>query len=122
MRSLFLALVFVLVTSSAFCATATLNWDSVITNTDGTVCTDLAGYNVYSSATTGGPYTKLLTTSALVTTATVSITVPNNIVITHYYVATAFDTTGNESAFSNEASKSFFGLDTVPPKAPGNMR
>ncbi len=62
--------------------------------------TDLAGYNVYRSTVSGGPYTKI--NAALLTTTTYddapSGTGP------WYYVVTAVDTSNNESPHSTEAS------------------
>jgi len=62
---------------------------------------DLAGYNVYRADTAGGPYAllngTLLTASSYQDTAVVDGT-------PYYYVVTAEDTWGNESAASNEAS------------------
>jgi fibronectin type 3 domain-containing protein len=61
----------------------------------------VAGYNVYSSTVSGGPYTKI--NSSLVgalnyTDSTVQSST------TYYYVTTAVDSSGNESVFSNEVS------------------
>jgi endonuclease I/fibronectin type 3 domain-containing protein len=62
---------------------------------------DLAGYNVYRSTTSGGPYTKLNT--GLVAASAYSDTTASN-GTTYYYVVTAQDTANNESNFSNQAS------------------
>jgi len=61
---------------------------------------NVGGYNVYRGTTSGGPYTKL--NSSLVTTPSYTDT---TVVSgqTYYYVATALDTTNNESVYSNEA-------------------
>ena len=61
----------------------------------------VAGYNVYRASVSGGPYTKL--NSPLVT----STTYPDSTVLasqTYYYVATSVDSSGNETAYSNEVS------------------
>ncbi len=61
----------------------------------------VVGYNVYRSTTSGGPYS-LITTSPIG-----GITFTDNGVqsgVTYFYVVTAVDSNGNESAFSNEAS------------------
>jgi Purple acid Phosphatase, N-terminal domain/Bacterial Ig domain len=71
--------------------------------------TDLAGYAVYRSTTTGGPYTK-------VGSASRSFHRDDglNIGTTVYYVVTAVDTAGNESAFSAEVSGT--PKDTLAPR------
>jgi hypothetical protein len=59
----------------------------------------IAGYNVYRSATSGTSYTKLngsLLTAMSLTDGSVAAGQ------TYYYVATAVDTSGNESAYSNQ--------------------
>jgi fibronectin type 3 domain-containing protein len=59
------------------------------------------GYNVYRSTISGGPYT-LITGSP-----NGGITYTDTAVqagVTYFYVVTAVDANGNESAFSNEAS------------------
>jgi endonuclease I/fibronectin type 3 domain-containing protein len=69
---------------------------------------DLSGYNVFRSETNGGPYTQLnvsqLGSSFYSDTAVTGGT-------TYYYVATAVDTSGNESGFSFEV----FGTPTGSP-------
>ncbi len=75
-------------------AVVNLDWND---NTD----TDLAGYNVHRSTTTGGPYTKL-NASLLAASAYSDTTVTNG--TTYYYVVTAVDISNNESANSNQAS------------------
>lgn len=74
----------------------TLSWTA-------SVSAGVAGYNVYRSGTTGGPYTKVNT--ALVA----GLTYMDTSVMagqTYYYVTTAVDGSGNESVYSNEASAS----------------
>jgi hypothetical protein len=61
---------------------------------------NIAGYNVYRSTTSGGPYTQLNT--ALVTTTSytdANVTAGQ----TYYYVTTAVDTSSNQSAYSTQA-------------------
>lgn len=69
-----------------------LDWDD---NSE----TDLAGYNVYRSTTSGSPYTKIVTTTN--SSYDDSDLTNGN---TYYYVVTAVDVSSNESAYSNEAS------------------
>ena len=59
----------------------------------------VAGYNVYRGSKSGGPYSKL--DSSLVTQTTYTDTTVQA-GQTYYYVTTAVDSSGNESAYSNE--------------------
>jgi hypothetical protein len=61
---------------------------------------NLAGYRVYRSTTSGGPYT-VLTTSLVSSTDYTDASVQNG--ATYYYVARAVDQEGIESVASNEA-------------------
>lgn len=69
----------------------TLSWTAV---------TGVTGYNVKRSTTAGGAYTAIAT--KVNGTTYIDNTVTNG--ITYYYVVTAIDGSGNESANSNEAS------------------
>ncbi|MBM3925397.1 MAG: hypothetical protein FJ320_05325 [SAR202 cluster bacterium] len=77
---------------------------------------DLAGYNVYRSNSSGGPYTKvnvpLVTGSSYTNTGLTSGG-------TYYYVVTAVDTSGNESGNSNEASGTT--QNNLAPGAPSSL-
>jgi hypothetical protein len=59
------------------------------------------GYRVYRGSSLGGPYTRL--NSSLIASATYSDTTVQG-GRTYYYVVTAVDANGTESAFSNEAA------------------
>ena len=85
-----------------------LDWDD---NTE----PDFAGYNVYRSTTQGGPYTKI--NGALVVASIYTDTGLTN-GVTYYYVVTAENTGGQESANSNEASAT--PVD-APPAAPTGL-
>ncbi len=61
----------------------------------------VVGYNVYRSTVSGGPYT-LVTASPIQGAAYTDNSVQAG--TTYFYVVTAVDASGNESAFSNEAS------------------
>jgi len=61
----------------------------------------VAGYNVYRGTVSGGPYTKI--NSSLVTVLNYTDSIVQN-GITYYYVTTAVDSSGNESAYSNQVS------------------
>lgn len=60
-----------------------------------------AGFNLYRSTTSGGPYTKI---SSFIITGTSSMDTDVLIGVTYYYVVTVVDNAGNEGAYSNEAS------------------
>jgi len=96
----------------AFSAT-TLSWNAPITNTDGSTIsdTDLVGYRVYystvsaSDATFKG-YTLLKDIGNVLTcdgsTKSDGSTLPDG---TYYYVVSVYNTANNESAYSNEVTK-----------------
>jgi hypothetical protein len=71
-----------------------LNWNN---NTE----TDLAGYNIYRSTTSGSGYVKL--NNSLLNSSDYNDTNVSN-GTTYYYVATAVDTGGLESIYSGEVS------------------
>jgi fibronectin type 3 domain-containing protein len=71
----------------------------------------IAGYNVYRSTTTGGPYTKETTTP----TSAVSYVDSTGVAGTKYfYVITTVDSANNESVFSGEASATAIGNPNPP--------
>jgi fibronectin type 3 domain-containing protein len=61
----------------------------------------IAGYNIYRSTTSGGPYTRI--NSILDPTITYNDTAVQD-GITYYYVTTAVNNQGAESSYSNETS------------------
>ena len=71
----------------------TLNWTA-------STSSNIAGYNVYRSTTSGGSYTKMNTTLVVPTSYTDNGVSAGQ---TYFYVATAVDTSGNESVHSNQA-------------------
>jgi fibronectin type 3 domain-containing protein len=80
-------------------SSATLTWNA---NTE----SDLAGYKVYRRATSTGSYGAPIAT---IPAGTVSYQATGLAAgTTYYFVVTAYDSTGNESPFSNEVSKSIF--------------
>lgn len=79
----------------------TLNW----TQTPSPVASD----NVYSSTTSGGPYTKIFSSSAPITTYFLPLTNANSGIKT-FFVTSAVGTDGVESGWSNEVSATFLVL------------
>ena len=66
----------------------------------------IAGYNVYRGDFSGGPYSKLNSSLDSATTYTDSAVLPSH---TYYYVTTAVNSLGEESAYSNETQASLPG-------------
>lgn len=96
------------VTTSLFAGTATLIWTAPTTNSDGSALTDLAGYKIYYG-TVSGNYTQQVD-AGNVTSYTFTLADGAS----YYFTITAYDTSGNESGYSNEAIKTI-ALDTTPP-------
>jgi hypothetical protein len=75
---------------------------SVVLTWDASTSADVVGYNVYRSDVSGGPYTLLNASIPGSTLTYTDETVQAG--TTYYYVVTAVNTEGIESAYSNEAS------------------
>jgi len=95
-------------TASAGDSIVSLDWSD---NTE----TDLAGYNVYSSTSSGVGYSLIAT--GVTTSEYMDYGLTNG--TTYYYVVGAFDTSLNKSANSNEASAT--PADATSPAAPANL-
>ncbi|RJQ55301.1 MAG: hypothetical protein C4526_03900 [Nitrospiraceae bacterium] len=79
-------------------STISLSWDAPATNSDGTPLTDLAGYKIYIGTSTG-------IYSEIVDAGNVSAyTIENLTPGVYYFVVVAYNTSGNESDFSNEVA------------------
>lgn len=92
----------VAITVNAFTSgTALLSWTPPTTHVDGSALTDLAGYHIYYGSAPGTYPNKITLQSAGIS----SYLVENLMRKTYYFVVTAFDASGNESEFSNMASK-----------------
>lgn len=115
MKKLLCIILFFLWVGAASAATyqVTFEWNA---NTE----TDLTGYRLYMSPTSG-QYTygqaNALASVGNVTTTQVSITLDEG--AKRYFVLTAFDNAGNESGPSNEVS--WTAPDVTPPSAPSNF-
>ena len=97
-----------------FLAVITLSWQAPTTNEDGSPLTDLAGYKLYCGPSMGN-YLPIKDVGNVL-----EYPISNDLQDgTHFCVATAYDTSGNESAYSNEV---VFPLDRRAPGAPINLR
>jgi PKD repeat protein len=85
-----------------------LTWNAPSTNTDNTPLTDLAGYRLYYGEQSG-IYTQNIDVGNLTTYMLAGL----NGGQTYYFVMTAYDTSENESAFSDETNAT-----TLPDPAP----
>ena len=77
--------------------TIILDWDASTTNADGTALTDLVGYKIHYG-TASGAYNHSIDVGN-VTTYTLTGLTKGQI---YYAAAIAYDTSGNESGYSNE--------------------
>lgn len=78
-----------------------MSWEPPTTNADGTELTDLAGFKIYYGKASG-TYTEVKDVNTPLATED---TIEGLTEGTYYFVATAYDTKGNESNYSNEVSK-----------------
>jgi len=74
---------------------------AVVLNWTASTSPDVAGYNIYRGSVHGGPYTEVNSALIGATNYYDSSVQPGS---TYYYVTTAVNTSGQESAYSNEAS------------------
>lgn len=88
---------------------ATLSWEAPITNTDVTPLTDLAGYKIYFGSTSGNYSETIDAEDALCEDigdkTECSYTLQNLNSGEYFFAVTAYDTSGNESNYSNAVSK-----------------
>jgi hypothetical protein len=85
------------ITLTAHAAEVQFAWDAPTTNTDGTLLTDLAGYKVYYGQ--ASRQYDVSVDAGLATTAALSGLEAGR---TYYFAVTAYDTSAQESDFSNE--------------------
>ena len=88
------------VTQSAT-GSVTLSWAPPELNTDGTYVDDLAGYNIYYGTTSGSYDYVVSIDDPGITTYVIDNLSP----ATYYFVATALNSAGAESAFSEEVAR-----------------
>lgn len=102
-------ILFVLVMSNSVqAANVGLAWDAPTTNEDGTPLTDLAGYKVYYG-TESTIYTESIDVGSVLTYQVNGLSDG-----TYYFAVTAYDTSMNESNYSNEVST----VIAIAPSAP----
>lgn len=89
-------------------ADVSLSWDAPTTNEDGTQLTDLSGYKVYYG-NLSGEYSNTEDVGNLTTYKVTNLGDGE-----WYFVVTAYDTSGNESAYSNEVSETIDGTPSAP--------
>jgi hypothetical protein len=77
----------------------TLAWNAPTTNTDGNPLTDLVGYKLHYG-TSSGNYTRVIDVGNVETYKIEGLQSG-----TYYFAVTAYNTSGNESDYSNEVSK-----------------
>jgi len=93
--------------------TATVSGTDIILNWATNSEPDLAGYNIYRSTTSGGPYIKI-NSSPISSTSYPDTGLASG--FAYYYVVVAVDYANNESNYSNEVMGIL--LDTIPPSKP----
>jgi hypothetical protein len=92
---------FTITVSAANGNSATLNWVAPTTRGDGTPLTNLAGFRVYYG-TSPGSYPNVVTVA---NPAATSYAVTNLSSGTYYFITTAYDTNGDESAATPQGTK-----------------
>jgi hypothetical protein len=86
------------VVTAALGGTCVVSTHSVVLSWTASTTSNISGYNLYRSATSGGTYTKVNTALVVPTSYTDSSVQAGH---TYFYVATAVDTSGNESVHSS---------------------
>lgn len=105
---------------SSMAGSATLSWTAPTTNVDGTPLIDLAGYKVYFG-TTSKVYGSSIDIG-LSAGNPPTYTINNLGTGTYFFAVTAYDSTGIESSFSNESSKTFAAIGgSAPPPSSNNL-
>lgn len=102
-------LISLVVVGMASAADVELTWDA---NTEA----DLAGYRLYRSGTTGGPWTQIGNDIPAGDTSVIDTGLSDGY---YHWVLTAFDDVGLESGYSNEC---MLKIDLTPPANPTGLR
>ncbi len=93
---------FTITVNAVSLGSVTLSWSAPTQNEDGTTLTDLAGYKLYSG-TSPGNYTLLTTIN---NPSVMTYQVDNLVPGTYYFVATSFNSQGEESRYSGMTTRS----------------
>jgi hypothetical protein len=119
---MFILMVTGAVVPSAFAGTSavTFQWPPVTTMANGAPETNLAGYKIYQGTVSGtyGSPTLIPLTNCTTTPPLCGYTETGIADGTYYWVLTAYDKQGNESAKSNVVTQT---LNTIPPAAPAGV-
>ena len=92
---------FTITVHPATLGSATVSWQPPTLRSDGTPLTNLAGFRIYYGTSPGSYPTVISVPNPGITTYVIS-SLPSG---TYYFVATAYDSSGSESAYSAPASK-----------------
>jgi hypothetical protein len=84
-----------------------VDWMMVVQGSSGVTCLPVLSNNVYRGSTSGGPYSKIYSSSSPITTYSNTSVSPG----TYYYVVTAVSSNG-ESGYSNEVTAIIPGSST----------
>lgn len=103
-----IALLLIALPTRVFAANMTVTWEAPTTNEDGSPLTDLAGYKVYYG-TDSNSYQSVVDVGDVLTYSLIGLDEG-----TYYIAVTAYDTSANESDYSNEVSK----VIVLKPSAP----
>lgn len=97
----------------AHAGNAALKWGAPTTNSDGSALSDLAGYKVYYG-TASGSYSSSVNVGNV---TSYSLSLPDG--LTYYFAVTAYNSSGAESGYSNEGSKTMQSVDNAGPVISG---
>jgi len=95
--------------SVAYPYSVTLSWDAPTKDADGTTLKDLAGYYIYRGIQSRH-YGKKIKVVGNITEYTFTKLKKD---VTYYFAVTAYDTSGNESEYSDEATMTQYGLTVI---------
>jgi len=114
---LFFSLIFLYTPGLFACANSvTLSWAAPSANADGSPLNDMNGYKIYYGNISGS-YPFVINAGMDTAYEVCSLTEG----LTYYFAVTAYDTSGNESAYSHEVSKTVVSSNIPPVAAAGGI-